>query len=107
MGWGGLMSKPMSDSGKGSFRRNEDTQKVHDNWDLIWGKKKEQQTMKKLKDFTEDDFNEALGVEAESDDEDEWTCDCCGGPMYRQAHWSYGQCDDCGARQELVDDEYI
>jgi predicted ATP-dependent serine protease len=38
------------------------------------------------------------------DDDDEWTCDACGGPMYRQAHWGYGQCDDCGARQELEDD---
>lgn len=25
--------------GKGSKRRNEDTQKVNDNWDLIFGKK--------------------------------------------------------------------
>ena len=38
--------------------------------------------------------------------EDEWTCDMCGGPMYRQAHWNYAQCDDCGARQELIDDDY-
>lgn len=37
---------------------------------------------------------------AESDD-DEWTCSSCGGPMYRQPHWSYGQCDDCGRREEL------
>lgn len=89
--------------GKGSGRRKEDASKVRDNWDLIWGKKKEQQTMKSLKDMTEDDFNEALGVEAESD---EWICECCGGPMYKQAHWNYGQCDDCGARQELEDDSY-
>jgi rubrerythrin len=43
--------------------------------------------------------------ETHDDDEDsEWTCDMCGGPMYKQAHWGYGQCGDCGARQELEDD---
>ena len=34
-------------------------------------------------------------------DEDEWTCSLCGGPMYRQPHWHYGQCDDCGRREDL------
>lgn len=38
-------------------------------------------------------------------DDDEWTCTSCGGPMYRQPHWSYGQCDDCGRRKELEPDE--
>jgi len=42
----------------------------------------------------------------EHDGEEEWTCDSCGGPMYKQAHWDYGQCDDCGARQELINDDY-
>lgn len=32
---------------------------------------------------------------------EEWTCSSCGGPMYRQPHWSYGQCDDCGRREDL------
>jgi hypothetical protein len=40
-------------------------------------------------------------------DDSEWQCDACGGPMYRQAHWNYAQCDDCGARQELIDDDYL
>ena len=32
----------MSDGGKGSSRRNEDSGKVRDNWDKIdWGKKQE------------------------------------------------------------------
>ena len=44
--------------------------------------------------------------DSDSGDDDEWTCDSCGGPMYKQAHWDYGQCDDCGARQELIDDDY-
>ena len=88
-----MTTKPMSDSGKGSFRRNEDTQKVHDNWDLIFNKIKEK--------------DERLMQVDPNTEEADWVCECCGGPMYRQAHWSYGQCDDCGARQELVDDDYL
>ena len=51
-----------------------------------------------------DDHNQALEdaqmAEADEDDE-EWTCSSCGGPMYRQPHWNYGQCDDCGRREDL------
>ena len=98
------MSKPMSDSGKGSFRRNEDTQKVHDNWDLIFKKIKEKdEKLMQVDPHTEEDPQRSEDMEQS----DEWVCDCCGGPMYRQAHWNYGQCDDCGARQELIDDDYI
>ena len=89
-----------NEAGKGSGRRKEDASKVRDNWDLIWGKKKEQQTMNNHED---DEPQERSDEDTEQSDE-EWTCECCGGPMYRQAHWSYGQCDDCGARQELEDD---
>lgn len=46
-----------------------------------------------------EDHEQALR-EAEADDE-EWTCSACGGPMYRQPHWHYGQCDDCGRREDL------
>lgn len=91
------MSKPMSDGGKGSVRRNEDNDAYQRGWGSIFGKKKEkEQTM------IDDEHNE----EHEHDDS-EWTCDVCGGPMYRQAHWGYAQCDDCGARQELIDDDYL
>ena len=83
------------DLSKGSGRRKEDASKVRDNWDLIWGKKKQK----------EQPMNEQ---DNEHDHEDgEWTCDMCGGPMYQQAHWNYAQCDDCGARQELIDDDYV
>jgi len=40
-----------------------------------------------------------------NDDDDEWTCPACGGPMYRQPHWNYGQCDDCGRKEELEPEE--
>lgn len=89
------MSKTHGDGGKGSGRRQEDVSKIHENWDRIFGKKKEAPMIE------EHDDNE-------HDHEDgEWTCDVCGGPMYRQAHWNYAQCDDCGARQELIDDDYL
>ena len=80
------------DGGKGSGRRKEDASKISDNWDLIFGKKK-----------TMNEHDEHEDNEIDHDDS-EWTCDACGGPMYQQAHWNYGQCDDCGARQELIDD---
>jgi hypothetical protein len=31
-------------------------------------------------------------------DDDDWTCDSCGGPMYSQPHWLWSYCDDCGTR---------
>jgi rubrerythrin len=92
--------KPSGDGGKGSVRRNEDTQKVLDGFTRIFGEskldKKLREEREAMNDIREDFEN----------DEGEWTCEVCGGPMYRQSHWSYGQCDDCGARQELEDDNY-
>jgi len=85
------------EAGKGSGRRKEDASKVRDNWDLIFGKGKN------MKDFDESDFVEGDDTVEQSD---EWTCDVCGGPMYSAAHWNYGKCDDCGATQELINDDY-
>ena len=79
------------DGGKGSGRRQEDVSKINENWDRIFGKKE------KTMELDDDNCFEER-------DDDEWTCDSCGGPMYQQAHWNYAQCDDCGARQELEDD---
>jgi len=84
-----------SDGGKGSARRKEDVSKIHENWDIIFGKKDNKPM---IDEHDEDDEIEH--------NEEEWTCDVCGGPMYSAPHWSYGQCDDCGARQELINDDY-
>jgi rubrerythrin len=89
------MSKPMSDGGKGSVRRNEDNEAYQCGWDAIFGKGK--------KTMMNEDPQRSEDYEEQSDEDTEWTCDSCGGPMYRQPHWGYGQCDDCGARQELED----
>ena len=86
----------VSDGGKGSARRKEDVKKIHDNWDLIFGNKKDT-AMNEHEEDNNDDIDHS---------EEDWTCDVCGGPMYSAPHWSYGQCDDCGARQELINDDY-
>jgi rubrerythrin len=90
-----------SDGGKGSARRKEDVSKIHENWDRIFGKKKEETSM-----IDEHDDPQERSDEDYERSEEEWTCDVCGGPMYSAPHWSYGQCDDCGARQELINDDY-
>lgn len=86
------------DGGKGSGRRKEDASKVRDNWDLIWGNKKQKEQPMIDEHEHEDGIDHS---------EEEWTCDVCGGPMYSAPHWSYGQCDDCGATQELINDDYV
>lgn len=87
------------EAGKGSGRRKENASKVRDNWDLIFGKKDTA--------MNEHDGMDPQRSEDSEEQSDDWCCDVCGGPMYRQAHWNYGQCDDCGARQDLIDDDYL
>lgn len=90
--------------GKGSGRRKEDASKISENWDLIFGAKAPESSpaaagLTKKEPIVEHD-------EIEHSEED-WTCDVCGGPMYSAAHWNYGKCDDCGATQELINDDYL
>jgi hypothetical protein len=85
------------DGGKGSARRKEDAQAVRDNWDRIFGKKEP---------MIEDDDIDNENDERDHEDS-EWTCDRCGGPMYKMLMRGYAKCDDCGARQELINDDYI
>jgi len=90
----------VSDGGKGSARRKEDSQAVRDNWDRIFGKKDTPM-------IDEDDDDNIDNEQDERDHEDsEWTCDRCGGLMYRMLMRGYAKCDDCGKRQELIDDDY-
>lgn len=92
-----------NEAGKGSGRRKEDASKISDNWDLIFGAKKEQ-AMNDNDGMDPQERSDEDIERSEYHDDSEWQCDACGGPMYQQAHWNYGQCDDCGARQELIDD---
>ena len=96
------------DGGKGSGRRQEDVSKINENWDRIFGAKAPMSSPTAAGLPKEQTKVEHEHDDNEHDHEDgEWTCDVCGGPMYRQAHWNYAQCDDCGARQELIDDDYL
>jgi hypothetical protein len=88
------------DGGKGSARRKEDSQAVRDNWDRIFGKKEDKPMIDEDDDIDNDERDH------DEEDDSEWCCDRCGGPMYRQPHWGYARCDDCGARQELINDDY-
>lgn len=88
----------VSDGGKGSARRKEDVKKIHDNWDLIFGKKEPM-----IEEDEDDCFEERHDDDS---DEGEWTCDRCGGLMHRMPLQGYARCDDCGARQELINDDY-
>lgn len=105
------------DGGKGSARRKEDVKKIHDNWDRIFGAKAPEssptaagttQKDEPMNDYDEEDDPQERSDEdyERSEDEGEWTCDRCGGLMHRMPLQGYARCDDCGARQELINDDY-
>jgi hypothetical protein len=58
----------VSDGGKGSARRKENSQAVRDNWDRIFGNKKDTPMIDEDEDYTDDDIDDG--------DED---CSWCGG----------------------------
>ena len=88
-----------SDGGKGSGRRKEDASKVRDNWDLIWGKKKEQPMI--------DDDNEY--IEENEDGEYDDTCTWCGG--CGEGDYDGASCRHCHGTgvepHDGVDDDYV
>ena len=43
------------EAGKGSYRRNEDAEKIRNNWDLIFGSRKKDSEDNKGKPLKEDD----------------------------------------------------
>jgi len=61
-------SKPMSDGGKGSVRRNEDTEAYRNNFDNIFRKKEVKPMIEEHDDH--EDFDE---------DDEEHMCDWCNG----------------------------
>ena len=80
------------DGGKGSGRRKEDASKVRDNWDLIFGAKKQQQEVEK----TMDDYD---------DDEGEVICTVCGTEMSPTEHGRWLHCDICGNTRDFDEDD--
>ena len=70
-------SKPMSDGGKGSVRRNEDTEAYRNNWDNIFGKKDKKPM-----------------IEHEHEDDHDDTCSWCGG--CGEGDYDGAACRKCG-----------
>ena len=75
------MSKPMSDGGKGSVRRNEDTEAYRNNFDNIFRKKE-------VKPMIDEDHEEY-----DLDDEPEM-CDWCNGTG--EGRYDGDSCAKCG-----------
>jgi hypothetical protein len=98
------MSSTKNDITGDSLVSKASTESYRNGWDNTFKKIKEKdEKLMQVDVNTEEDTQRSEDMEQS----DEWVCECCGGPMYKQAHWNYGQCDDCGARQDLIDDEYI
>lgn len=102
------MTKPMSDSGKGSYRRNEDLNKVNEGFDRIFGPSKLEQRLKKQQEESmideqhEQDFED---IDEEYDD----TCTWCGG--CGEGDYDGAACRHCHGTgiepSDKVDDDYV
>ena len=92
-------SKPMSDGGKGSVRRNEDSDAYRNNYDAIFGSKKKQTKVETMND----DY-----IEEHDDDEDEgMICPACNGSG--EGMYDGSTCSRCGGYGEISaneDDDY-
>ena len=88
------MTKPMSDGGKGSVRRNEDNDAYRNNFDNIFRKKT---PMIEHEHEHEHDFDET----------EERECPVCRGQLTATGTGMYLFCDTCGHREELIDDDYL
>ena len=81
------MTKPMSDGGKGSVRRNEDNDAYRNNYDAIFGRKKKKE---QVMEFTEDG---------------DVICPQCGTEMSATEHGRWLQCDVCGHTEDFEEDD--
>lgn len=99
------MTKPMSDSGKGSFRRNEDLNKVNEGFDRIFGPSKLEQRLKKEQAMIDEQHEEQ---DFEEDDEEE-VCSWCGG--CGEGDYDGSTCRHCHGTgiepSDKVDDDYV
>ena len=87
------MTKPMSDGGKGSVRRNEDNDAYRNNYDSIFRKK----TTMNEHEHDDDSY----------DDTDCRECPVCGGQLVVTDSRMYLFCDTCGHREDIkADDDY-
>ena len=85
------MTKPMSEAGKGSVRRNEDNDAYQRGWDAIFGSNKKQ----KEKEQTKMEFT----------DEGDVICPQCGTEMSATEHGRWLHCDICGHTEDFLEDD--
>lgn len=85
-------SKPMSDGGKGSVRRNEDTEAYRNNWDNIFGAKAPKSSPTAAGQETEKDKEPMIEQDHEDDHDD--TCSWCGG--CGEGDYDGAACRKCG-----------
>ena len=104
----GQGGKQASDGGKGSVRRNEDTQKVLDGMTRIFGESKlerklrlEREEKEAMRDIEEDEYQR-------SEDDEDQLCDWCNGTG--EGQWDGASCSKCHGTgmmpREDVDDDY-
>jgi uncharacterized CHY-type Zn-finger protein len=86
-----MTSKPMSDGGKGSVRRNEDNEAYRDNYDAIFNKGKTKMNEDNWHDYDEDD--------------DEVLCSVCNTEMSITDAGYHWHCDVCGHNERVERDE--
>jgi len=94
-----MTSKPMSDGGKGSVRRNEDNEAYQNGWDRIF---------KRTKDEKEQPMIDEDNIE-DIDDSMEEDCSWCGG--CGEGDYDGSTCRHCHGTGvepcEGVDDDYV
>ena len=83
-----MTSKTMSDGGKGSVRRNEDTEAYRNNYDAIFGSKKKQK--EQVMEFNEDG---------------DTICPQCGTEMSATERGGWLHCDVCGHTEDFEEDD--
>ena len=91
-----------SDGGKGSSRRKENAQAVRDNWDLIFGKKKDTPMIDE-DDIDNEDYTDDI------DDSMQEDCSLCGG--CGEGNYDGASCRRCHGtgvepRERDCDDDY-
>ena len=104
-----MTSKPMSDGGKGSVRRNEDTEAYRNNFDAIFGAKAPKSSPmaaeKKAKTTMINDEDNSEDIDDSMDEDCTW-CGGCGEGDYDGA--SCRHCHGTGIEpRDGVDDDYV
>ena len=92
-------SKPMSDGGKGSVRRNEDNDAFQNGWDRIFKRTKQEETM--MNDDPQERSDEDY-ERSEYYEDEEHICPACNGSG--EGMYDGSTCYKCGGTGEWMND---